>query len=229
MPDQMAYFRRLRIITFLMIALLVFTTVVMIILYPENRGKSGVLSWIITITLLFFYLFFCTYLPYFGSNRNLGDAIRMGTKFGILSGIIWILHITVVRFIPIPLDYRPMITFIFMVLVLLIYGFSSYRYMTVTGHFLGSVLTAVWTAMFSILILFLWSWIITLLFMPWIEQVMMVDPDYLITGMINISDYTVHHNIESAGIHLLEAPLLALVTAFGGIFVSRLRKKVMHH
>ena len=229
MPDQLSYFRKLRIITFLMIALLVFTTVVMIIIYPENRGKSGVLSWVITIGLLFFYLFFCTYLPYFGSTKNLGGAIRIGTRFGIISGMIWILHISMVRFIPIPRDYSPAITFIFMVLVLLIYGYSSFSYMNMTGHFFGSVLAAVWAAMFSVLILFIWSWIITLLFMPMIEQVMIVDPDYLITGMINISDYTVHHNIESAGIHLLEAPLLALFVSFAGIFIFGLRRKVMHH
>ena len=39
--------------------------------------------------------------------------------------------------------------------------------------------------------------------------------------MINISDYTIHHNIESAGIHLLEAPVLALIVGSIGVFLSR--------
>jgi hypothetical protein len=226
MTEGSRYFRKLRILTILVIILLVLTTVTVIILYPENRGQNGVLSWIITIIFLLFYLFFCYYLPFLGSKEPYAGALKSGTSMGFWAGITWMIHLTLVRFIHLPGVAGTFVDLGFMCLVLLIFGYSAYRCMKRTNHMLASLLSALWGSMFSILILFIYSWIMTFLFMNRIEEVMITDPDYLISGMINISDYTIHHNIESAGIHLLEAPLLALIIGLIGVFVYRVRNKV---
>jgi hypothetical protein len=228
MISDQSYFRKLRILTILMIICLVVTTLVVIMIYPENTGRNGIISWIITIILLLFYLFFCFYLPFFGSREPFSGAIRHGTKMGLVTGVVWILHMTILHFIHFPVIWGTIFTWIFMILVLFIFGYTAYRYMARSNHLFASLLSTLWTAMFSILLLFLYSWIVTFLFMPWIEKILIGDPDYLISGMINISDYTIHHNIESAGIHLLEAPVLALIVGLIGIFICRVRKKVVH-
>ena len=228
MNNYPSYFRKLRIITILMIICLVVTTLVVIIVYPENTGRNGIVSWIITIIILLFYLFFCFYLPFFGSREPFSGAIRHGTSFGLLAGTIWIIHMTIVHLIPLPGAWSSIVTFVFMIFVLFVFGYAAYRFMSRSMHFFASLLSSLWTSMFSILILFIYSWIVTFLFMPWIEKILIGDPDYLISGMINISDYTIHHNIESAGIHLLEAPVLALIVGLIGIFIYRVRRKVIH-
>ena len=228
MSRDLFYFRKLRIITILMIICLVITTLVVIIIYPENTGRNGIASWIITIILLLFYLFFCFYLPFLGSRKPFSGAIRHGTSMGLVAGFVWILHMTILHFIHLPGVLSTIFTWVFMILVLFIFGYAAYRFMARSNHLFASLLSSVWTSMFSILVLFIYSWIVTLLFMPWIEKILIGDPDYLISGMINISDYTIHHNIESAGIHLLEAPVLALIVGLIGIFIYRIRKKVIH-
>jgi hypothetical protein len=222
-----SYFRRLRLISILMIICLVLTTLIVIIVYPENRGQNGVISWIITIILLLFYLLFCYYLPFFGSKDPFSGAIKSGTSFGLIAGVAWILHLTIIHFIHVSGWLDTSLTLGFTLLVLIIYGYAAFRYMIRTKHIVASVLSAVWASMFSILILFSYSWVMTLLFMTRIEKILVTDPGYLISGMINISDYTIHHNIESAGIHLLEAPVLALIVGFIGVFLFRVRNKVM--
>ena len=228
MSRDPSYFRKLRIITIMMIICLVVTTLVVIMVYPENRGRNGVVSWIITIILLLFYLFFCFYLPFFGSKEPFSGAIRRGTSFGLLAGTIWIFNMTFIHFIHFTGAWNTIVTYVFMILVLLVFGYAAYRFMARSVHFFASLLSAIWASMLSILILFIYSWIVTFLFMPRIEKNLIEDPDYLISGMINISDYTVHHNIESAGIHLLEAPVLALIMGLIGIFIYRVRKRVIH-
>jgi len=223
------YFRKLRLISILMIIVLVATTLVVIIMYPENTGRSGIISWIITIILLLLYLFFCYYLPFMGAKEPFAEAIRQGTSFGLIAGIIWIIHTTIDHFLRFSQTAGTIMTMISMILVLFVYGYSAYRFMMRRNHILASALSSLWASMFSILLLFVYSWIITFLFMPWIEKNLLTDPDYLISGMINISDYTMHHNIESAGIHLLEAPVLAMIVGFLGIFFYRVRTKVIHH
>lgn len=234
MKNNQSYFRKLRIITILMIIFLVVTTLVVIVMYPENTDRSGVVSWIITIILLLFYLFFCYYIPYFGTRETWADAIRQGTSYGLIAGIIWIIHMTIDHFVPMSERWSTAVTILATVFVLVVYAYNAYRFMVRKNHTAASVLSTLWCSMFSILVLFVYSWVVTFLFMPWIEQKLLEDPDYLISGMINISDYTIHHNIESAGIHLLEAPILALIVGLIGIFVYRVRKsekitEIIHH
>jgi hypothetical protein len=226
MNKDLLYFRKLRFITILMIVCLVLTTLIVIIAYPENTGRNGVISWIITIILLLFYCSFCFYLPSMGSREPFSGGLRQGTTFGFLAGIIWIAHMTVDHFTTLSQTTDASLTVVSMIFVLSVYGYAAFRFMQKTGQVIASLLSAVWSAMLSILILFVFSWIITFLFMPWIEQNFLEDPDYLISGMINISDYTIHHNIESAGIHLLEAPVLAFLVGLVGIFLFRVRQKV---
>jgi hypothetical protein len=228
MGKTQSYFGKLRVLTILMIICLVITTLIMIILYPENNGRNGIISWVITIILLLFYLFFCFYLPFLGSKEPFSGAIRSGTSIGMIAGIIWMIHMTIDHFLRLNESGSTLVTIAAMILVLLVYGYSAYKVMIRTNHIFAALLSSLWSAMFSILILFVYSWLITFLFMPWIEQNLLGDPDYLISGMINISDYTIHHNIESAGIHLLEAPVLALIVGLIGVFVYRVKKKVIH-
>jgi hypothetical protein len=229
MAETRSYFRKLRFISIAMIICLVITTVIVVLLYPENTSQNGILSWIITIILLLFYLFFCYYLPLFGSKEPFGTSLRYGTRFGLLAGTIWIIHMAIIHLIHLQGNLGTLLTWGFMLLELTVFGYAGYLIMVRTGSVMASLLASVWSAMLSILILFIGSWILTFSFMPWIEKILIGDPDYLISGMIKISDYTIHHNIESAGIHLLEAPVLALIVGFTGTLFSRLKKRVVGH
>ena len=83
---------------------------------------------------------------------------------------------TIDRFLRLPGTWSNSVTILSMVLVLVIFGYTAFRFMLRSKHLFASLLSALWASMFSILVLFIYSWIMTFLFMPWIEKILIEDP-----------------------------------------------------
>ncbi len=210
-------------ITVGMVILLIAMTLIAVYYYPENIGKYGLTSFIWTISLLIIYLIFCIRIPAMGLKTNFSVALQEGAKVGTLAGVLWIVHVTIEYFVFIPKGINGSITLGFMGILFIAFGVSAYRTMNRTQHIAASLLSGVWCAMLSILVLFVYGFIINFLFMKHLISILQFDEEFKMSRM-PIASYTIHNTLESGGTHLLIAPIIAVIFSLLGIAILKIQR-----
>ena len=203
-----------------MVALWLVMTLATIHLYPENTGKFGLPTFIWTITLLLAYLFVCLRLTAIGSAENSKMALLDGTKTGAIAGIIGMVHVTIEYFLFIPKGINGFITLAFMAILFIAFGVSAYITMNKTNHIVSALLSGIWCAMLSILVLFIYGFLLNFIFLHHLIIIMAYDEEFKMSHM-SIRAYTFHNTLESGGTHLLIAPVVALVFSFIAIILLK--------
>jgi len=190
-------------------------------LFPENTGAFGVISFGWTIGLLVAYLIFSLRIPAMALNPKSETAFKEGASMGALIGASWSIHVTTEHFLVLPGNWNGYLTLTFMGLNFSLFGATAFRCMHKTNSLGASLIGAMWCAMVSILILFSYVYVMEYLFIEHIEENLL--SAFKASGMKDMRSYVVHNIFESAGTHLLEAPIISIVFGLLGIFIYKLK------
>ncbi len=217
----MRHFLRLRIFSLSLILTILIATFVSVILYPENMGPKGITSFSWTVALLILYSIFCFSLPVLSNNDFIYVALKQGTILGYITGAIWMIHLTTEHFINLPGKLNGITTLVFMFLNFVLFGTTSYRTLKRTGKLGISLLSSIWCAMFSILLLIIYAIVLIILFTKRFETNLYFE--FTKSGMKEIKSFVINNTLESASTHLFEAPVIAVI--FGLIIIGLMKTK----
>jgi hypothetical protein len=134
---------------------------------------------------------------------SLTAAVGEGTRVGAVIGVVWLTSHTIEVFTA----GRTSLSLLFFGTVFLLFGVAGLVGARRTGRIGVGVLTAVWAAMSSSLILVIYGFLLAYLFMS--RMAAIEAPDFARSGMSDAAAFTVANTIFSAGSHLLEAPVIA--------------------
>ena len=220
--NEISYFFRLRILSLSIIFVILLAVCLSVIFYPENAGPKGIvnLSW--AIALLILYSIFCFFLPWYSTSDEKYIALRKGTFFGSITGVIWMIHVTVEHFINLPGKLNGITTLAFMFSNFILFGLTAFITMKRTGKLGVSLLSSVWCAMFSILLLIIYVSILIMLFTRTFENDL--NDEFKKSGMSGIKSFIVNNTLESASTHLFEAPVIAVIFSLIIIGVWKIKK-----
>ena len=214
--NELPYFLKLRTFTLFLTATIILATLISVIFYPVNIGPKGLMNFTWTIALLIVYSIFCFFLPSLSSSYSKYLALKEGTIFGYITGVIWMIHVTMEHFINLPGNLNGITTLVFMFLNFVLFGTTAYRTMKKTGKLGLSLLSSIWCAMFSILLLIIYVIALIILFTKTFEKNLY--DEFTKSGMKEIKSFIVNNTLESASSHLFEAPMIAII--FGLIIIG---------
>jgi len=202
--------------------LLILLTIASVMLYPQNLNGFARLSFILTTSFLFAYLIFCLRIPAMAAHAGYRTAFEDGSKIGFLAGIFNIVHLTVECFVAIPEKINSTATLSFMCVLFILFGVSAYitgRKINKTGP---ALLSGIWCAMVSILILFVYGFLLDVLFFSQMKAILRYDEEFIQSKMA-LDSFVIHNTLESGGTHLLEAPFIALIFSLCAVLINRVQ------
>jgi hypothetical protein len=143
------------------------------------------------------------------TSESITCAVGNGTRIGLVVGAVWLLSHTIEVFT----DAGSAPSLLSFGTVFLLFGVAGLLGVRRTGRVHAGVLTAVWAAMSSTVILVAYGVLVTYLFMSRLEAI--DAPDFARSAMHDAAAFTVANTVFSASSHLLVAPAIAAV--FGTI------------
>jgi hypothetical protein len=149
------------------------------------------------------------------AGRGGGAVVEEATWIGLVIGAVWLVNHTVEVFT----SAGSALSALFFGAVFLLFGFAGLVGARRTGRVGAGVVTAVWAAMGSSLILVAYGLVLAYLFMG--RMAVIEAPDFARSGMHDPAAFTVANAIFSASAHLLEAPVIAAVFGLVGSLVGR--------
>jgi hypothetical protein len=149
------------------------------------------------------------------AGPGVGPVVDEATRIGLVIGAVWLVNHTVEVFT----DAGSAFSALFFGAVFLLLAFAGLVGARRTGRVGAGVLTAVWAAMGSSLILVAYGLVLAYLFMG--RMALIEAPDFAHSGMHDPAAFTVANAIFSASSHLLEAPVIAAVFGLVGSLVGR--------
>ncbi len=189
-----------------------------LLLYPSLLGRESVSTVIAPIVLLLLYASVGIVLTR-RVSQVVTTTLRQGTAFGLMVGVLFLVDISVEDFIDLERQASALATLGFMALIFLLFGCAGFYGTQKTGKVRFGMLTSVWCAMISVVIVVIFGFAINFFFTQRLEYILA--SDYASSGIADPRAFTFYNTLDSASSHLLEAPILASVFGTIGGFVCK--------
>lgn len=182
--------------------------------FSGGGPEAGSISVLMAVALLLLYA-----AAAIASTRWAGpdvtSAFGEGTRVGLGIAIVWLAGHSLEVFT----DAGQSVSLPLFAAIFLMFGAAGFIGARRTGRLRTGVLTALWAGMGSTLILVLYGALVTYVFMSRLQAI--DAPDFARSGMHDAAAFSIANMIVSAGTHLLEAPLIAVVFGAIGSAVGR--------
>jgi hypothetical protein len=138
-------------------------------------------------------------------------ALRDSAVFGAIIGLIFVADISVENFVDLGGSAGSAATLGFMLLLFVMFAVAGWRAVFDTGQAPLGIFASVGSAMIGVLIALLYGFAINTLFAQRLGQNLQGSAEYLRSGLPDLATFTFYNTLDSAGSHLLEAPIIAAV------------------
>jgi len=185
--------------------------------YPASLSQGGLLSFLATASAL---------LAYGGaalwarrqSSDSMQIALGQGVKIGILLGVAAVLNHTFEIFATLDSSLSTIFGVSMWGLMFLSFGVAG----SATYHLVGSlqlaVISSIWGALISTVVILLYGYLIGLLFMPHIQQIL--QGAFAQSGMTDLQAFVIQNTLDSGSSHVLLAPFMAGIFGFAGAILG---------
>jgi hypothetical protein len=138
-------------------------------------------------------------------------ALRDSSVYGVIIGLIFVVDIAVENFVDLGPSAGGTATLGFMLLLLLMFAIAGWRAVLDMGQVSLGIFASVGSAMIGVLIALLYGFAINYLFTQRLGQNFLACAEYRRSGLTDLATFTFYNTLDSAGSHLLEAPIIAAV------------------
>lgn len=178
-------------------------------------GWSFVLS---PVVLLVIYAAAVLALPRLTRITDATDALRLGTHMGLVVAGVEAVNISLESLVAMPQRVTAAVTGLLMLITFTLWGvtgfLAAYRSRSVG---LGT-LAAVWCSMVTMTLAVAFGYALLLVAWPRLTTFLATDPDFLRSHWSDLRAFTIANTLSNGAVHLLEAPVIALIV--GGIGAS---------
>ncbi len=182
--------------------------------YPAVLGEGGAFGVVFPLALLAAYALAGWRIGR-TTHEDTRTALRQGVGVGALLAAVMAVHLTVETFVTLPPSWNAAGSLGLFPILFLGFGCAGFRGATRTQRWRLGVLASVWSAMLCIVPLCIYGFFLNYLFMPHMTLLLRNSPEFLRSGMHDLTAFTVANSLESCGSHMVIAPFLAVL--FGSI------------
>jgi hypothetical protein len=196
--------------------------------YPLILQEGGFLSITVPVFMLLLYGIVAVWFTQPSSQYH-SIALRYGTIFGLVIGLLFLINIFAENFINMSNQSMTTSTFGFMFIMFVIFAFAGWSGAKNSGQVREGIFTSVWGAMIGALMALLFGFVINFLFTHRLEQNLQASAEYFRSGISDLETFTFYNTLDSTSSHLMEVPIIAAL--FGtigsliGIGLTRFREK----
>lgn len=175
--------------------------------------------------LLVIYAAIVMALPTLARVTGGADALRLGTRMGLLAAGVEAINISLESLVAMPQTVTSIVTGGLMLCTFMLWGVTgflgAYRSRSVG---LG-VLAAVWSAVVTMLLAVTFGYALLVVAWPRLTTFLATDPDFLRSHWSDLRAFTIANTLSNGAVHLLEGPIIALVFGGVGALIGRLIRR----
>lgn len=172
--------------------------------------------------LLVIYAAIVLALPRIAHVTDGANALQLGTRVGLLAAGVEALNISLESLAPMPPIATTAITGALMLIMFMLWGITgfvgAYRSRSVGIGVLG----AVWCSMVTMTFAVTFGYALLVVAWPQLTTLLSTDPDFLRSRWSDLHAFTIANTLSNGAVHLLEAPIIALIVGGIGASLGRL-------
>jgi hypothetical protein len=149
-------------------------------------------------------------------------ALTVGITFGLLSGLLWLVNLTVETFTNLSGSIGGLATAPFLLGGFALWGIAAFHAARQTSSVFHGMLAAVWSAMICVLITITFGFLLTYTSLPRLERNLGADPDFLRSHWHDLHAFAIANSFDAAFSHLLGALIVAAIVGSLGAFAGTL-------
>jgi hypothetical protein len=215
--------RWLRPVLWGVIALSLGLIVLHILLYSPLLAMPDSWSFVIVpAVLLVVYAGIVLMLPTVARVTDGTDALRLGTRVGLLVAVIEALNISLESLVAMPQKVTAIVTGSLMLGTFTLWGVVGFLAAYRSRKIGLGVLAAVWCSMVTMLLAVTFGYALLVIAWPRLTTFLATDPDFLRSHWSDLRAFTIANTLSNGATHLLEAPVIASIVGGIGASLSRL-------
>jgi hypothetical protein len=186
-----------------------------IALYPTYFGQPGALFYLLEPLASLIVYAVIAFLTTRRISPQAVVAARVGLLFGLLTGCLWLVNLTLETFTNISGGAGILATAPFLLGGFLLWGVAGVVAAWRTSSTGSGLLAAVWSAMICALLTVAYGWTLPLVAQARLQQQLVNDPDFLRSRWTDLQAFVLANSFDSGFSHLLGA--LIISAALGAI------------
>ena len=195
-----------------------------IALYPAFFAQPGALFYLLEPLASLIVYAVIAFLTTRRISPQADVASRVGLLFGLLTGCLWLVNLTLETFTNISGGAGILATAPFLLGGFLLWGVAGVVAAWRTSSIGSGILAAVWSAMICALLTIAYGWTLPLVAQARLQQQLVNDPDFLHSRWTDLQAFVLANSFDSGFSHLLGALIIgAALGAIGAVAAVWLR------
>lgn len=182
-------------------------------------GWSFVLA---PVVLLAVYAAIVLALPTIARVAGSTDALWLGTRAGLVVAVVEMFSISLESLVAMPQTATAIITGLLMLTTFTLWGVTGFLGGYRSRSVWRGALAAVWCSMVTMTLAVTFGYALLIVAWPRLTTFMATDPDFLRSHWSDLHAFAIANTLSNGAVHLLEAPIIALVVGGIGASVGRL-------
>lgn len=167
------------------------------------------------VVLLLIYAAIVLALPRMARVTGGAEALRLGTRMGLLAAAVEALNIGLESLVAMPQPVTAIVTGILILTTFTLWGVTGFLGAYRFQRFGLGVLAAVWSSMVTMTLAVAFGYGLLLVSWPRLTTFLATDPDFLRSHWSDLHAFTIANTLSDGATHLLEAPIMAVIV--GGL------------
>ncbi|HEX3273056.1 MAG TPA: hypothetical protein VHR15_20590 [Ktedonobacterales bacterium] len=181
-----------------------------ITLYPAFFAQPGALFYLLEPLASLIVYAVIAFLTTRRISPQVDVASRVGLLFGLLTGCLWLVNLTLETFTNIGGGAGILATAPFLLGGFLLWGVAGVVAAWRTGSIGSGLLAAIWSAMIFALLTIAYGWTLPLVAQARLRQQLVNDPDFLRSRWTDLQAFVLANSFDSGFSHLLGALVIGL-------------------
>ena len=181
-----------------------------ITLYPAFFAQPGALFYLLEPLASLIVYAVIAFLTTRRISPQVDVASRVGLLFGLLTGCLWLVNLTLETFTNIGGGAGILATAPFLLGGFLLWGVAGVVAAWRTGSIGSGLLAAIWSAMICALLTIAYGWTLPLVAQARLRQQLVNDPDFLRSRWTDLQAFVLANSFDSGFSHLLGALVIGL-------------------
>lgn len=216
--------QRLRILFLVLIALNLLMVGVRVFLYrPFFRQPTALIFLLEPAVMLVIYAGMALAITTHADTRRT-VALRTGTILGLITGAMWVVNLYGETFTNLNGSMGILSTAPFLLWGFFLWGVAGFLGARRTGAMRLGILSAVWCAMFCVLMTITYGFLLLYTSLPHLQHDLINDPDWLHSGWNDLHAFAIANTYFAGFTHLLAALLVGTIVGAAGSGIGMLRQ-----
>lgn len=178
------------------------------------------------VVLLVIYAAIVLILPTLARVTGGANALQLGTRVGLLIAGVEALNISLESLVAMPQTITSVVTGVLMLTTFTLWGVTGFLGAYRSRSVRLGVLAAVWCSMVTMTLAVTFGFALLVVAWPRLTAFLATDPDFLRSHWSDLRAFTIANTLSNGAVHLLEAPLIALIVGGLGAVLGRLFTQV---